>query len=242
MEDKLKRWIYATFGITFVLLVAIIVVWKLKFYDDVNAQLETTNKSYGDAQTKGATLDKELLAAAIARQKLDLAQDELGYFRTRFRSLNFDLTDDGRRNATWVGYMNEYFADYGLALRRELVQSADATNVTLDTKLQVDTPPQIPEQVTAPNSGFLKPAVGGALTVTVIGDLPSILRFFERVNRSAILMTVGSVKLEGTSPFIKATFTVTPYLVASGPSIQLQAAPGAATPAASGDANPEDAP
>jgi hypothetical protein len=231
METKYRRGIFLAFGITFALIVAMIVVWKLKFYDDVTQQLTTTQASYEAAKTTGATLDTELKAASIAKANLVLAQDELDYFRRRFRSLNFDLTatpGEGPRNRTWLGYMNEYFSDYGLEMRRQLVRAADETGVVLDTSLKVDAPPQVPENVVAPPSGFLKPVTGGSLTVTVAGDLGSILRFLERVNRSPILMTVGAIKLEGASPAIKATFTITPYLVGTGPSIQLPAAAPAA--------------
>jgi hypothetical protein len=226
METKLKRWIIGTFCGTFALIVAIIVVWKLKFYDDVTSKLEQTNRDYETQSTTAKDLSKNLLAAAIAKDRAVLAKQELNYFRNRFRSLNFDLADEGRRNRTWGGYMNEYFADYGLAMRRELVQAAQDANVILATKLQVDPPYQLPEEVVAPASGFLKPVTGGTITVDIIGSLPNILAFLQRINRSAILMSVGTIKLEGPSPLTKATFTVTPFLVAKGPAVDALMAPG----------------
>ena len=244
METKYRRGIFLAFGITFALIVAMIVVWKLKFYDEVTQQISDAQTAYGAAKTTAATLDQELKDAAVAKENLSLAKDELQYFRQRFRSLNFDLTPspgDGRRNRTWQGYMNEYFADYGLEVRRQLLRAADETGVILDTSLKVDAPPQVPENVVAPPSGFLKPVSGGSMTVTVGGDLGSILRFLERVNRSPVLMTVGAIKLEGASPAIRATFTITPYLVGTGPSIVLPAGalPAAATPV--DPANPDAA-
>ncbi len=239
MEIKYQRGIFLALGITFALIVAMIVVWKLKFYDDVTQQITTAQTNLTTAQGKGATLDTELKGAAIAKENLTLAQDELTYFRRRFRSLNFDLTatpGDAPRNRTWRGYMNEYFADYGLELRRQLLQSAAETNVIINTSVKVDAPPQVPENVVAPPSGFLKPVSGGNLTVDVTGDLGSILRFLERVNRSPILMTMGAIKLEGASPTIKATFTLTPYLVGTGPAIVLPA--GAGVGATTGEAAP----
>lgn len=242
MEIKYRRGIYLAFGITFALIVAMIVVWKLKFYDEVTQQITTTSAAYETAKTTGATLDVEQKAAAIAKENLGLAQDNIDYFRRRFRSLRFDLqpsTGDAARNLTWRGYMNEYFADYGLELRRQLVRAADETGVVLNTSLKVDAPPQVPENVIAPPSGFLKPVTGGNLTVDVSGDTGSILRFLERVNRSPILMTVGAIKLEGASPDIKASFTITPYLVGTGPSIVL---PASAPVAAAGAVNPDGVP
>ncbi|HEX9996615.1 MAG TPA: hypothetical protein VGB45_05700 [Abditibacterium sp.] len=242
METKLKRGIYLTFGITFALIVAMIVVWKLKFYDEVTAQITKVNGEYTTQAATAATLDDNLKAEAIAKEQLVLSKEQLEYFRQRFRALRFDLVNEGARNRTWIGYMNEYFADYGLEMRRQLVKAADETGVVLNTALKIDAPPQMPENVTPPPSGFLKPVTGGNITTDVTGSLPDILRFLERVNRSPILMTVGAIKLEGASPSIKATFTITPYLVASGPSIQLQA-PASATPI-DGDTAPQpvDAP
>ncbi|PQV64907.1 hypothetical protein B1R32_103174 [Abditibacterium utsteinense] len=226
METKYRRGIFLAFGVTFALIVAMIVVWKLKFYDDVTAQITTAQTAYDAAKTTGATLDRELKAAAISKENLVLANDQISYFRQRFRSLRFDLRPtpgDGPRNRTWLGYMNEYFSDYGLAMRRQLISAANESGVVLNTSLKVDAPPQVPENIIAPPSGFLKPVMGGVLTVDVTGTLPDILRFLERANRSPILMTVGAIKLEGASPLIKASFTLTPYLVATGPSIELPA-------------------
>lgn len=247
METKYSRAIWITIGVTFALIVATIVVWKLKFYDDVNARLTKAEADYQTAKTTADTLERELKAEALAKEKLLLAQDQLAYFRSRFRALNLDLTPGGPLNRSWIGYMNEYFSGYGLSLRQQLLRAADETGVAIDTKIEVDAPPQMPENVTAPPSGFLKPtagAGGGALNVVVTGDMDSILRFLDRVNRSPILMTVGAIKLEGASPEIKATFTVTPYLVAKGPAVKLTAPPAAAPAegAAPEGAPPEGAP
>lgn len=228
METKYRRGIFLTFGVTFALIVAMIVVWKLKFYDDVTQKIGKSKTAYNAAKTTADTLDEEVQAAAISQENLALAQDQIAYFRQRFRSLRFDLTPtpgDGPRNRTWIGYMNEYFSSYGLAVREQIVSAANDSGVVLNTKLTVDPPPQVPENVVAPPSGFLKPVTGGVLSVDIVGDFDATLRFFERINRSPVLMTVGAVKMEGISPVIKTTFTITPYLVATGPSIELPAAP-----------------
>lgn len=237
METTYRRGIFITFIVTFVLLVAMIVVWKLKFYDDVNAQIATTQADLDKNQETGKNLPAELKAEAIAKEQLVLANEQLNYFRQRFRSLNFDLTPGAPLNRTWRGYMNEYFADYGLEMRRQLVQAADDTGVVLNTTVKVDAPPQLPELVSAPPTGFLKPITGSTLNVDVTGAFPDILRFLERVNRSPILMTVGAIKVEGASPALKATFTITPYLVAKGPAVKLPAA-APATPAEGGGEPP----
>ncbi|HEX8465215.1 MAG TPA: hypothetical protein VF627_11410 [Abditibacterium sp.] len=237
MEITLRRRIIATFAVTFVLIVATIVIWKLKFYDAVNAQLVATDTAYTAAKAEADKLPAAVQDEAQAKENLALAQAEMESFRSRFRALSFDLTDAGRTDRTWRGYMTEYSSGYGIAVRNELLQAAQDAGVTINTSLKVDAPPQVPEAIVAPTSGFLKPVSGGNLSIEAVGAFPDLLNFFERVNRSPILMTVGAVRLEGASPQITATFTVTPYLLATGPSIQLAGgAPAPATDAAAGGA------
>jgi hypothetical protein len=97
METTYRRGIFITFILTFVLLVAMIVIWKLKFYDDVNAQIATTQTALMQLST-GQKLEASLLAAAIAKEQQTLANEQLEYFRQRFRSLNFDFKTEGNRN------------------------------------------------------------------------------------------------------------------------------------------------
>jgi hypothetical protein len=244
METKLRRSIIATFAVTFALIVAMIVVWKLKFYDDVTSKQTVAQDALTKQKTDADKLAVNLLAEAVAKDRVDLATRQLDYFQARFRSLDFDLTNEFTRNRTWVGYMQEYYADYGLQMRRQLVQAAEDTNVVLTTTLKVDAPPQLPEAVVPQNSGFMKPISGGSITVDVVGAYADIVQFLRRINRSAILMSIGNIKLEGASPLTKATFTITPYLVAKGKSIVLQAPAAAAVTTTPGDpsANPEGVP
>ena len=229
-EKKLRfAWIGTLVG-AFVLIVAMVLVWKFKFYDTVVSELATTNTSF---DTEKATADKlapTLKAALLAQQRLGLAQGELEYFRTRYRSLPFDLSESavsgqGPRNATFVRYLNEYASGFGLAARSQLIRAADESGVQIKTDIKVEAPPQNPEDVVAPPSGLLKPQTA-PLTVSVSGTFGSILNFFQIINRSEILMVIGNVKMEGVSPSIVATFTITPYLLVSGPSRSQAAIPG----------------
>ena len=233
-ETKLKRLILGIGIGTLVLTVAMILVWKLRFYDPLNVEITRETGLYNTATTTAKGLDQALKDEAQAKQKLQLAKAQIGYFRSRFRSLPFDLRDNGTRDATYLRYLNEYFAEYGLAIRRQLLQAANETGVTIDTKIAVNAPPQVPEQVVSPPSGFLKPLTSGSIAITAKGTLPNILLFMERVTRAEILMSVGTVKLDGISPDITASFTLTPYLVASGPSALLPPAAAPAAPAAEG--------
>ena len=112
-------------------------------------------------------------------------------------------------------------------------------------------PPQNPEDVVAPASGILKPPTE-ALSVTVTGTLDSLLQFFQIINRSEILMTIGTVAT--TTPAdaktfpapVTATFTITPYLLVSGGSATQAPIPGiesvipGAAPATAGAAGTGD--
>ena len=229
---KLNYWIWGTLIGAFVLTVAMVLVWKFKFYDQVVQKLDTSTKAYATSSGNAAKLSKTRVAALLAYQKLGLAQGELAYFRTRYRSLQMNVEPDpvagfGPRDATFVRYLNEYSRDFGLAARGQLIRAADESGVKIDTSIKVDAPPQNPEDVKAPDSGFLKPETD-ALDVTVTGTLDDILRFFQIINRSEILMVVGNVKLEGLSPSIKASFTLTPYLLVTGNSAKQKEIPGLA--------------
>lgn len=241
-ESALRNRIYAALAIAFLLAIISTLVWKLRFYDAVNAKLASTQTEYQTASATAKKLEPTLVAQRIAELNQDLARRQVNVFRARFRSLNFDLNSSpGAREATFRRYLNEFYTDYGVETRRELIQAADESGVIIQTSIKVQTPPQNPEDVVAPPSGFLKPLDGGTIAVTVTGTLPKILKFFERINQSEILMTVGSggspgVRLENASPFIKASFTLTPYLLASGPDAGLPvgAAPVSSTASTSG--------
>lgn len=229
-EKKLRlAWIGTLVG-AFVLIVAMVLVWKFRFYDQVVSRLATTNGTYRTEKANADKLAPTLKSALLAQQRLGLAQGELDYFRTRYRSLPFDLTEtpisgQGPRNATWTRYLNEYASGFGLEARRQLIRAADESGVQIKTNVKVDAPPQNPEDVVNPPSGLLKPQAA-PLAVSVTGTFGSILNFFQIINRSEILMVIGNVKMAGTSPNIEATFTITPYLLVSGPSAQAAAIPG----------------
>jgi hypothetical protein len=149
-------------------------------------------------------------------------------------------------------------------LRATLVSVANETGVTINVAPpKVDAPPRAPEDVVIPATGFFRPTsntANGVLNTTVTGSLSNIMRFFNRINYSPVLMVIGTVKLEdastgastgqsGSGPEtavattaggpnrIRATFSVTPYLLAAGQGVKLGAATTA--PAAGG---PPDGP
>ncbi len=246
-EKKLRiAWIGTLVG-AFVLIVAMVLVWKFKFYDPLVSELGTTSDNYTKEKAQADKLPVALTGALLAQQRLGLASGELQYFRARYRSLPMDLTESpivgqGPRNATFYRYLDEYASGFGLAAREQLIRAADESGVQINTDIKVQAPPQNPEDIVAPPSGLLKPQTE-TLGVTITGTFGSILEFFQIINKSEILMTIGNVKMEGTSPAIKATFTITPYLLVSGNSATQAVIPGidAARPGAAPAAPPAGA-
>lgn len=112
-----------------------------------------------------------------------------------------------------------------------------ATKQVPDIVVSPVTLPKNPEDciplTQAATNGLLQPVA--PLSFSVRGDLVNILRFFDLLTneQSQVLKTVSSIKLDGNSPDITASFTVTPYLVLRGPSVKVTAVGGGA-PAAAG--------
>ncbi|RYX81822.1 hypothetical protein EON83_22445 [bacterium] len=238
-EALLRRNITIIAIVSVVLAGLITLIMKLRFFDTVNADLTAATAAYEANKTEGGNLEKNLKNQRIAENNLIFAKEQTNVFRQRFRSLSFNLdttTGNGPREATWRRYLNEYYSDYGVDLRRVLIQAADESGVILATSVKIQAPPQNPEEVVSPAGGFLKPLSDASASMQVSGTLPNILRFFERLNQSEILMTTGStgatgVRIESGALGARATFNMTPYLVASGPNALLPAASTTTAPA-----------
>lgn len=215
-------------------------------------QLTKTQATYDSRKQLADGLQKALAAQRKSEDELAYVQDQMQFLtgtaqrKGRFRSLyfgNINGESDANKAArlvTWHRWLNEYYSGFGLALSDELVRIAQQSGVVLKTtsKIQVDAPPRNPEDVKPPAHGFMMPlsnSNGGALSVTITGDLSHILQFFDGINQSSILMVVGNIKLDGYSPLITATFTLTPYLLATGPGATVAAA---ASPAPAAAAQP----
>lgn len=248
-EALLRRNITIISIVSVVLAGLILLIMKLRFFDTVNASLTAANTNYSTYEGNGKKLKDNLKSLKIAQNNLTFASDQTNVFRQRFRSLAFDLPpepDAGPRVATWRRYLNEYNSDYGVELRRVLIQAADESEVIISTSVKVAAPPQNPEEVVTPPAGFLKPLSTTSVSVQASGPLNNVMRFLERINQSEVLLTTGStgsvgIKVEAAPLGVRATFNITPYLVATGPAAQLpapaaapstgSAAPGGATSA-----------
>lgn len=238
MEAKIRRNLMILAGATFLILVVITTLWFVLLVRPQKETLTKTEATYDSRKQLADTLGKALAAQQKSEDELEYVKDQITFLsgtatrQGRFRSLYFgDINGNSDANkaarlVTWHRWLNEYYQEFGQALSAELRRIAQQSGVILKTesKIQVDAPPVNPEDVKPPAHGFMMPlsnSNGGALPISITGDMPHILDFFHEINQASILMTVGTIKLEGYSPQITATFTLTPYLLATGPGAEM---------------------
>lgn len=251
METRIRRNIIILVVVTFLVLVGMSAGWFFVMVRPQKEQITEVEKQYDALVAKASKLEVALENEQKAEDKLEYLQGQLNFFRGSkenervqglYRRLYFGEIDGtspknvADRQIAWRQWMNEYHTEFGPALLAELRRIRDISRVQFAMPaVKVDDPPQKPEDVVPPQNGFMKPLSAtnnGDLTLTVTGTFDNILRFLENINHSSILMVVGNIKLEGHSPQLNATFTLTPYLIAAGPAIKLAASapPAGATP------------
>lgn len=267
MESRIRRNIYILIGVAVFLLIAMIAAW---YFVLIKKQKEDYAKLQGDITTRKGVADKleaNQVAQKKAEDRLKYLDSQIKFFRNvRYRSLKFEdigpatggtAVQKAARIATWQRWLREYFSEYGLALKNTLQSYANDAGVVINTASKVNAPPKAPEEVAVPPNGIFKPAGDAPLAVTITGPLENVIRFFDRINTSNILMLIGTIKLDnaatggaggggagganatsvgirpGVSPRITASFSLTPYLLASGPGVDAAAAGGGASAAAS---------
>jgi hypothetical protein len=277
VEGRIKRNIYILIGVTFVLLTGMIAAWFFALIKPLKERTATTEQQYQARRAVAETLPTKLAAQKQAEDRQVYIEGQLAYFRQRYRNLQFgDIGTDpanltplqkAARIQAWRAMLNEFYAGYNNTLRTTLVNVANQTGVTINIAApKVDAPPRAPEDLVIPANGFFRPTSNtnnGVLNASVTGSLTNVMRFFNRVNISPILMVVGTIKLDsanagantagspgggatevttagaatGEPNQITATFSLTPYLLAAGPGVNLTvgsaaagAAPGAAPP------------
>lgn len=266
MALKLKRLIIGTLVGTFVLLVGMFVAWNMTLYKPLK---EKTAKAAADYTTQKADADKltnQVMLRKQARDEGALYTTELAEMRQRYRSFSFDVTTDAARKRTWQAYIEEFSKNYGLKVERQIIYAAERSGCkpikATDLAIRLQALPQVPEDLVVPTTGFMKPLVPGDINMSIEGSYGDIIRFFDQLNRpvedpeapgemlNILFVIKNNLKLSGYSPNIKATFTITPYLIAVGPSVTLPAgappapaggAPAAGAPAAGAPATPPTA-
>lgn len=243
MQDPIyRRNAIISVVVTFVVLTGMILGYGFGIHRKRQKTIDDTIAAYNTRKTDAAKLGPAQIALAKATQDQQLLDAQLAFFRSRYRSLKLDLRKPSDLDQTFRRWQNEYYYQYGPALKSEL-RGAEATvrntspffRITSAIGPVVSSPPKNPEEVqpSIPANGLLKPTAD--IDMTIQGDLPSILRFFETItsDQSSLLKVISNVRLEGASPRIKASFRVTPYLIARGPAVSLGgAAPAAAAPVA----------
>lgn len=256
METRIRRNNWILVIVTFLILVVMCASWFFLLVRPQKEEIAKVQTEYDARKAVASRLQSALEAERQAKDKLEYLKGQTFFFRGSdvnrnvnglYRRLYFgDIEgttkiNERERQEAWRAWMNEYHYTFGPALQQELRLAALDAGVTVgSSEIKVDDPPQMPEEVKGkiPANGFLKPLSAtnnGELDITVTGAFPNIVRFLERLNRSSILMVVGNIKLEGYSPNLKATFKLTPYLVAGGKGAPLTATAGAAAGAQTGD-------
>lgn len=275
MESRIRRNIYILLGVTVFLLLAMTAGWFFALVRPQKELIVKTEASYTARKGVADRLEGALSDLKKTEDRKEYLNGQLAFFRQRYRSLPFGdigsgeatdtLVQKKERLAAWRRWLNEYFSEYGAELIRNLDEMAYASAVQITRSVKVDAPPKAPEEVVAPANGLFKPVGGGGINITVTGPFENVIDFFNRVNRSPILMVIGTIKLSAQAaaatpaaqngqpntaaggapaatpsateaPLIQASFTATPYLLASGPGVPLGGgvpAAGAAPAAAS---------
>ena len=177
-ESLIRRNLLILGGVTFLLIVIMILAW---FYLLVKPQKELIAKTEQTYQARKAVADRlptALTEQVKAEQRVEYLKGQVSFFQQRYRNLYFDPMGDpatetveqkAARISVWRRWMNEYYSTYALALRRNLISTANATGVIINTTVKVDAPPQAPEDVAPPPNGIFRPTGGtgaGALAVT----------------------------------------------------------------------------
>jgi hypothetical protein len=259
VETRIRRNIIILVVVTFLVLIGMSAAWFFVLVRPQREKSAALATEYETLQATAKTLQAKQEEQRIAEDKLAYLEGQLFLFRGSdenpsvnglYRRLYFgDIQGDSPvnqrdRQIAWRSWMNEYHSanGFGPALLRELRRAeADSLVGVKIPEIKVDAPPQRPEDVTVPANGLLKPLSttnNGELTLEVTGGFPNILSFLQRLNRSGILMVVGNIKLEGYQPNLKATFNVTPYLVAAGKGVTITATAGGGAAPAGGAGGP----
>lgn len=251
-EKKLRQSIWITIGVGIFLTIALAVGLVTQVVNKQRALIKAAQAQYTTQKAQADRLPEAQKAKQKSLDEKEYVTGQLAFFRQRYRSLPFaaldpaqvttpGLPDDQKatlttsnRNVAWRRWMNEYSNGYGIALQRELIEAANATGVVLRTSVTVGDPPRVPEECVPPTNSLFRPT-GGPLPVTIVGSLSNIMQFFNRINQSSILMLVNNdLKMTGYSPNLTATFSITPYLLATGEGAPVTAAAAAAAPATAG--------
>ncbi|HEX8551115.1 MAG TPA: hypothetical protein VF681_06110 [Abditibacteriaceae bacterium] len=265
-ETKIKRSIIILIGLTVLILIGMVLGWLIVLMRPQQEKIAAVQKEYNERKTEADKLPGNLVAQRAAEDKQRYVEGQLAFFRGdaqsrwqgRYRTFVFSELGDpasetpeqkALRIGVWRRQLREYFSEYGEALRATLIRAANATDdprdgkkFVLSTSVKVDAPPKAPEDVTVPPNALMKPTGatgGGALSVTVTGSFNEIKNFFTRINREPILFNISNVKLAGVSPNIATSFTITPYLLATGPGAKVNVAapaPAEGAPSSEGGA------
>lgn len=246
MERKIRRNLFILIGLTVLLLIGMVLGWFFVLVRPQREALAALVIKKNARAAVAATVGDELKAQKQAQDRTKYSKGQLAFFQNRYRNFPYPKIGAAESETTpaekyarltlWRGLIYENYREYGEALIASLRHAESAVPPTPGSNpqkltftfpdIRVDTPPKAPEDIAIPTSGFIRPlsaSGGGTLSVSVQGSFEQIQDFLSRINLEPILYVVGQIKLDGTSPNITATFTLTPYLLARGPGVPLGA-------------------
>lgn len=245
-EKNLKIQIGIILGLGFLLIVGMVAGFSMLLIKPENEKLAGSLAKLQALKTEAEPLAKNKLLLAEAEVQEVHLNAQLEFFRNRYRAFNYGPWDPAKpdtdkenkayKETVWQDLMKEFSYEYGQRLESEIYGAAvrSGVEITKLDKIQIQDPPQMPEQLAMPSSGFFKPTGPEPLDMEIVGTLDQVLSFFENIHKGTILTTVGpSLKLQGSAFKVIATFSIQPYLVAKGKSLKLSGtAPAVAAPGA----------
>ena len=251
-DRKIRRNIYILIGLTVLALIGMVLGWYFVLVRPQRDALAAVQKTKIARAIEADKMQGELDKQKQAEDRKKYVEGQLIFFQNRYRNFRFAKLGDAASEVTtadkyprltlWRGLLDENFKEYGEALTAVLKHAESAVPPTPAPEskrltftfpgIKVSPPPKAPEDIVIPTSGFVRPLSdsGGTMNVSVNGSFSQIQEFLRRINLEPILFVVGAIKLDGTSPNITATFTLTPYLIAQGEGVTLGGATAPAPP------------
>lgn len=221
MMKKMKR-IYVVI-IGSVLCVAAAALAFFLLYKPLTQELAKLEKDYIDKKTIADKIPDMEVQKRKSQAQLRDANIELASYSKRFRKLHFE-----KAAGDWDALF-DLWREYREQLGPAFIKFVGATGCRLTSGVTMPTPPVSP--ISPPASGFLTIPESGAMSVSVVGTLGQIYALLNKLPKFEYLNSVGPVSVQGTSPRLTATFSITFYLVVDA----AEKAKAAAAPLSTGE-------
>lgn len=221
MMKKMKRIYVVIIGSVLCIAAAALAFFLL--YKPLTEELAKLEKDYTDKKVIADKIPDMEAQKKNSEAQLRDANIELASFSTRFRKLHFE-----KAAGDWDALF-DLWREYREQLGPAFIKFVGATGCRLTSPVSMPTPPVSP--ISPPASGFLTIPESGAMSVSVVGTLGHIKDLLRKLPGFPYLNSVGPVSIQGTSPRLTATFSITFYLVVDA----AEKAKAAAVPLSTGE-------